>query len=255
MPKTIKILMAMPIAPCIRTLAATAVLLASAGAMAAPYAITYHGTIANSGMPANAPDGAAFTLTLVLDNGASTAASQSWNIGQITCGFWRWSASPNVAVALDMTGGIALGAGSAVTNAAGALTAMFTDVNTGGPLAFADYDTSGLPAGASSIGWYADSSAQPFGITAPWGGSFDDGSGTPAGGVQMATSRWSAPQPFTGACDASAVPPTPPTPLALAAVPTLSPWGLLLLSALLGLAALRRKVLNVFAIYRLPGKR
>jgi len=248
-------IMSIAIAPRIRTLAATAVLLASAGAMAAPYAITYHGTIANSGMPANAPDGAAFTLTLVLDNGASTAASQSWSISQITCGFWHWNASPNVAVALDMTGGIALGAGNAVTNAAGALTAMFTDVNTGGPLAFADYDTSGLPAGATGIGWNADGNAQPFGIMAPWGASFDDGSGTPAGGVQMAAGRWSAPQPFTGACDASAVPPTPPTPLALAAVPTLSPWGLLLLSALLGLAALRRKILNVFATYRLPGNR
>jgi hypothetical protein len=231
------------------------VLLASAGATAAPYAITYHGTIANSGMPADAPDGAAFTLTLVLDNGASTAAGQSWNIGQITCGFWRWRVDParSVAVALDMTGGIALGAGNAKANAAGVLTAVFSDVNTGGALAFADYDTSGLPAGASSIGWYADGSAMPFGITAPWGASFDDGSGTPAGGVQMAAGRWSAPQPFTGACDASAVP--PPIPFAPNAVPTLSPWGLLLLSALLGLAALRRKILNVFAIYRFPGNR
>ena len=40
-----------------------------------------------------------------------------------------------------------------------------------------------------------------------------------------------------------------------AAIPTLSQWGVLLLSALLGLAALRRKILSIFGIYRLPVKR
>lgn len=45
--------------------------------MAAPYATTYTGTIANSGIPAEVPDGAVFTLTLVFDNGGTTAASQS----------------------------------------------------------------------------------------------------------------------------------------------------------------------------------
>ena len=39
------------------------------------------------------------------------------------------------------------------------------------------------------------------------GGSFDDGAGTAAGGVDMAPARWSAPLPFTGTCDASAEPP------------------------------------------------
>jgi hypothetical protein len=71
------------------------------------------------------------------------------------------------------------------------------------------------------------------------GDSFYDGSTGPGGGVQMAPARWSAPLPFTGACDATAVPP-PPAP-APVAVPTLSQWGVLLLSALLGLAAIRSR--------------
>lgn len=225
----------------LRTLAATAALLAGTSAMAAPYAITYTGVIAHSQLPADAPDGAAFTLTLVLDNGGASAARQRWDIGQLSCGFWRWRVDDarSVAVALDMGGGLAQGAGSASTDAAGALTAVFSAVHTGGPLAWADYGVSGLP-GGSAIGWYADGNPPVFGVMAGGGGgSFDDGSG-PAGGVQMAAGRWSAPLPFSGACDASALPPTPPIPPAPAAVPTLSPWGALLLAALLGLAAAHR---------------
>lgn len=231
--------LAMSFARFMRAASAAAALLAGTAATAAPYAITYHGRIANSGMPADAPDGAAFTLTLVLDNGAGTAASQGWNIGQITCGFWRWrvDAARSVAVALDMSGGIALGVGSATTNAAGVLTAMFTDVNTGGPMAWGDYDVSGLVPG-TAMGWAADGMPQVFGImTGGGGGSFDDGSGTPTGGVEMAPGRWSAPLPFPGACDASAVPPSPPVPPAPTAVPALSALGVALLSALVALAA------------------
>ena len=229
--------MHMPIPPCLRAVVAAAVLLAAQDAIAAPYAITYHGVIAASGMPAQAPDGAAFTLTLVMDNGGSTTASQSWGIADLTCGFWRWN---SVAVALDLSGGVALGVGSAATNAAGVLTAVFSDVNTGGPMAWGDYDVAGLPAGGASIGWYADGGMQPFGIMAPWGGSFDDGSGTPAGGVSMVPGRWSAPLPFAGGCDASAMPPSSPV-VTATPVPMLNPWGVLLLSALLGVQAWRRR--------------
>ena len=236
----------MDIHPCLRTLAVSAALLIGTAAAAAPYAITYQGRIAHSDMPADAPDGAAFTLTLVLDNGASTAASQGWNIGQITCGFWRWrvDATRSVAVALDTSGGIALGAGSAATDAAGGLTTVFADVNTGGSLAWGDYDVSGLGA-ATAMGWAADGMPQVFGIMAGGGGgSFDDDSGTPAGGVQMAPGRWSAPLPFTGKCDANAVPPSPPVPPAPVAVPALSALGMALLCALLLLArfATTRKI-------------
>lgn len=220
----------------LHALAATAALVGGAGALAAPYAITYHGTIANSLMPAQAPDGTAFTLTLVMDNGGTTAASQNWSVANLTCGFWRWN---SVAVALDLSGGVALGMGSAATNAAGVLTGVFADVHTG-PLLWTDYSVSGLPllAGADLIGWYADGGGQPFNIQAPWGATFDDG--VAGGGVNMVSGRWSAPRPFTGTCDASAMPPVASA-SAAAPVPTLSQWGVLLLSALLGLLALRRR--------------
>lgn len=224
----------------LRTLAGTAALGVGSHAAAAPYAITYTGVIAHSQIAADAPDGAAFTLTLVFDNGGASAANQRWDIDQLRCGFWRWRVDDarSVAVALDMGGGLAEGAGSARTDAAGALTAVFSAVHTGGPLAWADYDISGLP-GGSAIGWYADGNPQPFGVMAGGGGgSFDDGS-SPTGGLQMQAGRWSAPLPFSGACDASALPPTPPIPPAPAAVPALSSWGSLLLAALLGVAASR----------------
>lgn len=227
-----------------RLLAVAAALLPAA-ALASPYASTYTGTIAHSDMTADAPDGATFTLTLVFDNGGATAAGQNWGTDDITCGFWRWrvDGTRSVAVALDLGAVGAAGTGKAITNALGVPTGMFTDVNTGGTLAWADYGISGLPAG-SFIGWAADGAGPVFGMAA--GGSlhsFDDGSGTAAGGVQMLASRWSAPLPFTGACDASAVPPVPPTPPAPTAIPALSSWGVLLLSGLLGLGALgcRRK--------------
>lgn len=212
-------------------------------ALALPFATTYTGVIAHSGIPADAPDGAAFTLTLVLDNGGASASNQAWALADVRCGFWRWraDAARSVAVALDMTGGIANGAGSASTNTAGTLTGIFSSVDTGGAMAWADFDVSGLAPG-SAIGWAADGMAQVLGLmTGGGGGSFDDGSGTPAGGVQMLPGRWSAPLPFAGACDASAVPPAPPIPPAPRAVPALSLWAALLLSGLL--AWLARQIL------------
>ena len=188
-----------------------AALLACASAHAAPYATTYHGTIAHSQIPADAPDGAAFTLTLVFgDQGGGSAASQRWDVSDVTCGFWRWrvDATRSVAVALDFSGSGSgfLGHGSAATNAAGTLTEMFDSISSG-PMAWADFDVSGLAPG-DSIGWGADGMPQVFGLMrGGGGGSFDDGAGTPAGGVAMAPARWSAPLPFTGACDASAEPP------------------------------------------------
>lgn len=173
----------------------------AAGATAAPFATTYGGVIAHSGLPFDAPDGAAFTLTLVLDNGGASAGSQSWSMADLRCGFWRWrvDAARRVAVALDLSGGIAQGAGVATTNAAGTLTGLFSAVHTNGAMAWADFDVAGLAAG-SAIGWAADGAPQVFGVMAGGGGgSFDDGSGTPAGGVQMLPGRWSAPLPFTGA--------------------------------------------------------
>ena len=199
-------------------------------ALAAPFATTYTGLIAHSGIPADAPDGAAFTFTLVLDNGGASASSQTWTLADVRCGFWRWrvDAAHSVAVALDMTGGIAHGAGSASTNAAGALTSIFSAVDTGGAMAWADFDVSGLTPG-SAIGWAADGTAQVFSLMAGGGGgSFDDGSGTPAGGVHMLPGRWSTPLPFAGTCDAGAVPPTPPIPPAPRAVPAFSLWAALL---------------------------
>ncbi|QEA12010.1 hypothetical protein [Comamonas flocculans] len=210
-------------------------------ALGAPFATTYTGVISHSDIPADAPDGAVFTLTLVLDNGGASAYAQTWAPGQVRCGFWRWhaDATRGVAVALDMAGGIAHGTGSASTDAAGALTAIFSSLDTGGPLAWADFDTSGLAPG-SAIGWAADGMAQVLGIMTGGGaGSFDDGSGTPAGGIQMLPGRWSAPLPFAGTCDASAVPPAPPVPPSPRAVPALSLWAALLLSGLLAWLARR----------------
>lgn len=210
-------------------------------ALATPFATTYTGIIADSGIPADAPDGAVFTLTLVFDNNGASASAQTWALTDLSCGFWRWrvDAARSVAVALDMTGGIAHGAGSASTNAAGALTGIFSSVGTGGPMAWADFDVSGLALG-SAIGWAADGTAQVLGIlTGGGGGSFNDGSGTPAGGVQMLPGRWSAPLPFAGACNAGAVPPAPPVPPPPHAVPALSLWAALLLSGLLAWLACR----------------
>lgn len=203
--------------------------LASSAALAAPYAITYTGTIEDSSY-SQIIDGQSYTVTLVFDNEGTTAANQTWSDGDLTCAIWRMNNARNVSVALDLISGIVNGTGTTQTNASGQLTSVFSEVS-GTARNSGEYTASGITL-TPDIDWYTNSSNDVIYDTGSGGRSFGDASG----GVQMTTARWSAPIPFTGDCKVA-----PPSPAAVAAVPALDIWGLGLLATMAGALGLRAR--------------
>lgn len=200
-------------------------LLVSAGAIAAPYSITYSGTMSASTLP-GVSGGETYTVTLVMDNGGATAASQAWVGGDLTCVLWRMNNVGNIAFAQDLVASAATMAigGSATTDAGGALTANFNSIVSN---AATNYTVAGTGfALVDPVNWFLNSINNIMYDTA-FGRSFGD----VAGGTQMAIGNWSNPQPFTGACDAAAA-------LGGRPVPTLSQWGMIILSSLLALGSI-----------------
>lgn len=194
----------------------------SAAAFGAPFAITYSGTMNASTIP-GVNSGEAYTVTLVMDNGGATAASQTWVAGDLTCAMMTMNNSNNVGFAQDLVASAATMAigGSATTDAGGALTANYTSIISNGATNF----TVAHFAPVAPINWFFNSINNIF-YDSAFGRSFGDASG----GTQMAVGNWTNPQPFTGRCDASAAIGNYP-------VPTLSQWGLVILASLMALGS------------------
>jgi len=105
-------------------------LLAAASIQAAPFATTYTGTIGSAGIPGVA-SGQGYAVTLVFDNGGSTAASQQWTGAHLTCAIWRMNGAAGSAAvyAQDLAAHPpSMATLSANTDGNGALTAMFNAV-------------------------------------------------------------------------------------------------------------------------------
>ena len=159
-----------------------------------------------------------------MDNGGATAASQAWVAGDLTCAIMTMNNSNNVGFAQDLvaSAGTMAIAGSATTDAGGALTANFTSIVSS---AASNYTVAHF-APVDPIDWYFNSINDIFYDTTG-GRSFGDA----AGGTQMAFGNWTNPQPFSGRCDAAAA-------VGLFPVPTLSQWGMVILSSLLALGSI-----------------
>lgn len=213
-----------------RTLTALALASASAVASAAPYAISYQGTIDDSDFP-EIINGQTYTVTFVFDNGGSSANSQTWTDANLTCTIWRMNNARNVIFAQDLVATPPSGSlsGSLTTDASGALTAIFSAVTTqttgSGGVPAGAYTTTGITLTAP-VAWYANNANNV--LFDSNGGTGARSFGDAAGGVQMNIANWSAPQRVIGACDDTPYVAPPATP-----VPTLGEWSL----ALLGLAA------------------
>jgi hypothetical protein len=210
-----------------------AALVASPGAFAAPFAISYTGTVdAGSTIPQAVP-GQTYTVTFVMDNGTAGAANQAWVAADLRCAFW---AVGSAAFAQNLLATPATTVtGSATTDAGGVLTANFTEV-TGDPGAGSSLGF--VPALTPPVSWFANAVNEVFYDTA-----FARAYGDAAGGVQMGPASWSNPQPFNAACTAANAPGLAAA--AGGAIPTVSEWGLAILSALLafaGLVTLRRRL-------------
>ena len=196
----------------------------TATAAAAPYYITHTGTISDSEFGA-INNGQAYTVTLVFDNGTSGTASQTWGASHLTCVLWTMNSGANVTYTqnLAVTQGTLYTVGSIVTDAGGALTSNFVELNSDDPPA-GTYSSTGFTP-ARPIGWFLNDQNDIF-----YDGNQIRSFGDAAGGVQMAVGYWSNPQPYAGTCPVTAAVP--------AAVPTLTEWGAMLMSGLLALSAL-----------------
>lgn len=200
----------------------------SANVNSAPYFITYTSTISFSGYP-EIINGESYTLTFVVDNGGTTTSNQIWNAADLQCAHWSMNNAGNVRFEHDLSGAgeIAEIFGAIETDAGGALVDNFTSVISD-PATPAAYTAIGfIP--PDPIGWYANSNNQIF-YSPTYVNSFSDA----AGGVQMAVVNWSNPQPYVGVGCAAAVPPV----VTPRSIPTLTEWGVILLSGLLSIGAI-----------------
>ncbi|WP_406622723.1 IPTL-CTERM sorting domain-containing protein [Acidovorax sp. SDU_ACID1] len=216
-------------------IAAAVLALAMGAAQAAPFAITYQGTIADSDIP-GVHNGQRYTLTLVMDNGGSDADNETWEPRDLTCAIWRVNDAANVVVAHDLRAAPPAGSGGAVeTNGSADLMEVFTHLESGYGMPGAALRTRGLPPGAPLSSWYANDSNRVFYVDGGQGNEFAFGDST--GGVPMNTQAWSEPAPFTGNCLDAAGPAGAGG--GVAPVPTLGHAALALLGALVGGAGLR----------------
>lgn len=193
----------------------------SAAAVAAPYSISYTGTISNSDFP-GIVDGQPFTVTVVVDNGGGTTGSQTWDGSHLRCVLWTMNSAANVRYSQDLaaTLGTLSVSGAIVTDGAGSLISNFSELYSENPPA-GTYSATGITL-VRPISWFLNDANSVFFDSSR---QFADA----AGGVQMADENWSDPQPFAGTCPVQAAVPAP--------VPTLSEWAAIAMSGLLALAA------------------
>lgn len=145
---------------------------AAMAVQAAPFAITSTGTIDRSTF-ANIRNGERYAVTLVYDNGSSTAANQTWQKTDLRCAIWRMNNDASVVYTqTSFTGTTA--AGSATTTDAGGLPAQTPDTLTHSAGAGDAYTASGI-ALSSSPAWQVFGNLQvgeSDTFTAPDGRSF-----------------------------------------------------------------------------------
>ena len=197
--------------------------------VAAPFSITYNGTVSTDGPGAPFPEvneGESYSLTLAFDNGSANALSQTWGEADLICATFLVNDAQDVQFFHDLTVTPAGGnKGDISTDGAGMLTSNFwslayTSLNS------AQYQAIGIQL-TISIWWFANDANSVFNSQS---GDFQFGDA--AGGVLMAPANWSDPVPYSGTCGVTARPVEPPP---TAPIPTTSQWALIMLSVLIGL--------------------
>ena len=201
------------------------------GAVAAPFSVSYTGTMREGGndLFTNMVDGETYKVTLVMDNGGGSLPSQTWVASDLVSVKWEFNDSRNVVFEQDIDTSYSeyIVTGSATTDANGALTAFFSEVTSGGAV----FDAVGLPDLVSPAEWYMnDVNAVFYSDGQEGGGNYSPEMEDAAGGVQMDIASWSNPIAV-----ASPSVPSPSVP-----VPTLPTLLLLALSGLVGLFGARR---------------
>ena len=209
------------------------VTLISGGAVAAPFSVSYVGTMDNpttvGDFFTNIVNGETFKVTLVMDNGGSSSLSQTWVASDLVSVKWEFNDSRNVVFEQNIDPSFSgyLVTGNATTDATGALTAIFAGVEGGGAV----FNAVGLPDLVSPAHWFLNNYNDIFFSN---GGSaasatYAPSVGDAAGGVLMSIANWSNPVAVASAPASPSVP-----------VPALPTLLLLALSGIVGLFGTRR---------------
>jgi hypothetical protein len=214
-------------------------------AQAAPFAITYTGTIGNNSTVPGFPDGTNFYLTLVVDNGSATVTNGLWEPQHLRCAIWRLpNLSGDAIIAHDLVASPpGPTTGQVQTDVNGDLSTVFT-IASASAIAIAPptaVRASGLPLGLHLDGWWVGSGNNVFRLEDAQGTGYSFGDAS--GGISNDYPDWSNPEPFAGNCLDAAGPALPPGAGGgnVASVPTLGHAALALLGALVGGLGLRAK--------------
>lgn len=196
-------------------------LTASSIAVAAPYTVTYVDTVGAGSTTPPFNVGEAFTISIVLDNGGATAASQTWTSADIVSITFNVNDALGTITTVYSPVVLADTNGSFVTDAVGVLTAVPSDWN--------DYVGGNQDPAASTIASTNDPATPTTffinGGNAVYHNSDDIGVSYNSASMtnvanNIIAANWSAPVPVAA--------PAPAT-----AVPTLSQWSMLLLVLML----------------------
>ena len=163
-------------------------LLFSVRVFSEPYSISHTGTIGPRTTHVDVNLGESFSVTMVMDNGGATAASQSWGGGDLQCLIFEFNDARDVILTVDLDAQPpSTVSGSVTTDAGGALIGIFsrvvdnTDFTTG-------YTASGFRGPNGEVEYFANDNNS----------FFYDFAGEVAAttkGLPMNTGDWSAPSP------------------------------------------------------------
>jgi hypothetical protein len=202
-------------------------------ASAAPFSVTYTDTVSDRGFISDINVGEQAKVTLVLDNGGTSTASQTWTAADVQCVIFTFNNAANKFAAINYSGSsFPITTGSFTTDGSGNLQAgtLGWDDDSDGitkPVATNITDVSGVG------NWFLDGTNTDFVVelTGPVGGpvNFTNFANT------AIVTDWSNPTSANGVCASFFAPKVRP---ASVPVPASSPWSLVALSALVGLAGL-----------------
>ena len=181
---------------------------------AAPYSTTYSGNYSRfspyySSTPGSLPDTGTFTLTLVMDNGGSSPASQVWSTTNLICSIWSFNGNEAVFASNLILDPPQFAAGTASTDASGTMTGIFTEL---GDREASAYTSDGFDSPLiERIAYFAFKDFGSRGIFFDGGDSSTDYVGaieaTPTSvGILSDLVNWSSATPYSGDCVAAASP-------------------------------------------------
>ena len=203
---------------------------------AAPYTVTYVDVLGNNGggVTSSPPYnlGEAFTISIVLDNGGTTTASQTWTSADIVSITFSMNDAPNTITTVFAPVVLATNAGSFVTDAAGVLTAVPSNWN----------DNNGAVGTLSTVASTNDpNTPSSFFINGVFEVYYSNSIANPTDGFDTRANMNDVVNNIVAAFWTNPV--TAMNPGGATAVPTLSQWAMILLSLMLmgiGLLKTRR---------------